>query len=63
MSYKDKQNLVENKPSTFTQEVFLYLKHRKRWWLAPILIVLSLLVLVALLAGFAPDLPFIYNVF
>lgn len=50
-------------PPSFTREIFRYLKTQKRWWLTPILLVLLFLALVALLAGLAPALPFIYTLF
>lgn len=44
-------------------EILHYLKHSKRWWLTPIILVLLFLALVALLSGLAPALPFIYTLF
>ena len=51
------------RPPSFLGEVLHYLRHSKRWWLTPIIIVLLLLALVALLSGIAPALPFIYTLF
>jgi hypothetical protein len=51
------------KTPTFLAEVLLYLRHSKRWWLTPIIMVLLFLALVALLSGLAPALPFIYTLF
>lgn len=48
---------------SFTSEILRYLKTQKRWWLTPIILVLLLLAVVALLAGIAPALPFIYTLF
>lgn len=50
-------------PPSFAREIFRYLKTQKRWWLTPIILVLLFLALVALLAGLAPALPFIYTLF
>lgn len=50
-------------PPSFASEIFRYLKTQKRWWLTPIILVLLFLALVALLAGIAPALPFIYTLF
>lgn len=52
----------QSSPS-FLREILHYLRHSKRWWLTPILVVLFLLALVALLSGLAPALPFIYTLF
>ncbi len=51
------------RPPSFAAEVLRYLKTQKRWWLTPILLVLLFLALVALMAGLAPALPFIYTLF
>jgi len=51
------------RPPTFFAEILHYLRHSKRWWLTPIILVLLLLALVALLSGLAPALPFIYTLF
>jgi hypothetical protein len=48
---------------SFASEILRYLKTQKRWWLTPIILVLLFLALVALLAGLAPALPFIYTLF
>lgn len=50
-------------PPSFAAEILHYLKTQKRWWLTPIILVLLFLALVALLAGLAPALPFIYTLF
>lgn len=39
-----------------------FLKHNKRWWLAPILVVLLLVGVLALVGGTAAA-PFIYTLF
>ncbi len=43
-------------------EFFSFLKHNKKWWLLPILIVLALFGLLAALAGSSVA-PFIYTLF
>ncbi len=43
-------------------ELFDFLKHNKKWWLLPILIVLALFGLLAALAGSSVA-PFIYTLF
>lgn len=56
--------MTEPQPSpSFVSEVVRYLRHSKRWWLTPIILVLLLLAAVALLSGLAPALPFIYTLF
>ena len=44
-------------------EVWHFLRHRKRWWLAPILIFLLLLSLFIVLTESSAILPFIYTLF
>jgi hypothetical protein len=44
-------------------EVLGFVRHGKRWWLAPVLLVIAALALFALLAGGAPVMPFIYTLF
>ncbi len=44
-------------------ELWLYLKIRKRWWLAPILIVLALLGLLVVGTHGSFVAPFIYTLF
>ena len=48
--------------SNFIAEFWDFLKHNKKWWLLPILIVLLLLGLLVLLSGTAIA-PFIYPLF
>jgi hypothetical protein len=43
-------------------EFWLFLKHNKKWWLLPILIILGLLGLLVFLSGTAVA-PFIYPLF
>jgi hypothetical protein len=53
------QQAAEPAPS-FLAEYWEFLRHNKKWWLAPILIVLLLVGLLAILAG-SPLAPFIYT--
>lgn len=45
------------------KEFFEFLKHRKKWWLTPIVIVLGLLGAVIFLSAGSPLAPFIYTLF
>lgn len=51
----------EKRPHLLT-EFWIFLKHNKKWWLLPILIVLLLMGLLVLLGGTAIA-PFIYPLF
>lgn len=51
----------EKRPSLVT-EFWHFLKHNKKWWLLPIVLVLLLLGLIVLLAGTSAA-PFIYTIF
>jgi hypothetical protein len=44
------------------REFWDFLKHNKKWWLLPILIVLALVAVLAILGG-TGLVPFIYTVF
>lgn len=57
------QNGPGHVPPSFLGEILYYLRHQKRWWMIPIILVLAFLAAVALLAGLAPALPFIYTLF
>jgi len=46
----------------FIGEFWSYLRHSKKWWLAPILILLLLLTVLSVLAV-SPAAPFIYALF
>lgn len=52
-----------SKPPSLAGELLDFVVHGKRWWLAPVLVVLALLSFFALLAGIAPVAPFIYTLF
>ena len=45
------------------KEIWLYLRIRKRWWLAPLLIVLLLLGFLIMAAQAPVAAPFIYTLF
>lgn len=44
-------------------ELWFFLLHRKKWWLAPILFVLILLGVIIVFAETSPLAPFIYSLF
>lgn len=54
--------LAQEKRTHLLAEFWIFLKHNKKWWLLPILIVLLLLGLLVLLSGTAIA-PFIYPLF
>ncbi len=45
------------------KELWLFLKERKIWWLAPIIIVLLLLGILILVGGSSTVAPFVYTIF
>ncbi|HZI23583.1 MAG TPA: DUF5989 family protein [Chryseolinea sp.] len=45
------------------RDLFLFMKERKKYWLAPILIVLVLLGIIIVLGGSSAIAPFIYTLF
>jgi hypothetical protein len=47
----------------FIKEFFLFLKKRKRWWLAPLLVLLVLLALLVFISEISVIAPFIYTLF
>ena len=47
----------------FLKDLWLFMKERKKIWLAPILIIILLLGLVLLLSGGSALAPFIYTLF
>ena len=49
----------EERDRGFVVEFWQFLRHNKKWWLAPIVVVLLTLGLLILLAG-SPAAPFIY---
>ncbi len=59
---RDFEALAKERRPSLIAEFWLFLKHNKKWWLLPILIVLLLLGLFVLLGGTAIA-PFIYPLF
>lgn len=47
----------------FLKDLWNFLKTRKKWWLAPLIVVLILLGLLIVLAGSSALAPFIYTLF
>jgi hypothetical protein len=47
----------------FLKEIWQFMKERKKYWLAPIMIVLLLLGLLMMLGGSTAVSPFIYTLF
>jgi hypothetical protein len=45
------------------REFFEFLRERKRWWIAPILVFLVLFGVLVILAGTSTLAPFIYSLF
>ncbi|MBI2410245.1 hypothetical protein HYV30_04410 [Candidatus Kaiserbacteria bacterium] len=45
------------------KEIGEFLLHRKKWWLAPVIIVLALLGAVMAVSASSPLAPFIYTLF
>lgn len=56
------EQLAKERRPSLVAEFWDFLKHNKKWWLLPIVLVLLLLGLIVLLAG-SPVAPFIYTVF
>ena len=53
---------AQEQSSGLVSELFEFLKHNKKWWLLPILIVLALVGLLVVLGGTAAA-PFLYTLF
>jgi len=47
----------------FLKDLWNFLKERKKWWLAPLIIVLILLGLLIVLGGTSALAPFLYTLF
>ena len=47
----------------FLKDLFLFLKERKKFWLAPIIIVLLLIGVLIVIGGSSALAPFIYTLF
>lgn len=58
----DFEALSEGKRAGLLAEFWAFLKHNKKWWLLPILIVIGVLGLLVFLAGTGLA-PFLYPVF
>ena len=59
---EDFKSLSHSDRTGLLQEFWSFLKHNKKWWLLPILIVFLLLGLIVMLSGTALA-PFIYPLF
>ena len=53
---------AEESPPGFVRELFDFLRHNKKWWLTPIVVMLVLLGVLVLLGGTTAA-PFIYTLF
>ena len=58
----DFQKQADERPTGLLREFWDFLRHNKKWWLTPILIVLLLVMGLVLLGGTAMA-PFIYTLF
>ena len=47
----------------FLRDLWLFLKERKKWWLAPLIILIVLIALFIVLGGATALAPFIYSLF
>jgi hypothetical protein len=47
----------------FLKELWLFLKTRKKYWLAPVIVILLLLGALIVLSGGSALAPFIYSIF
>jgi hypothetical protein len=54
--------LAQEKSGGIISEMLAFLKHNKKWWLAPLIIVLLLVGVLVILGGTAAA-PFIYTLF
>jgi len=61
-SAEDLARLADERPPGLLREFWHFLVHNKKWWLAPIILVLLLVGLLIVLSGSAFA-PFIYPVF
>ena len=53
---------AETETPSIVQEFWDFLRYNKKWWLAPIIVVMSLVGVLVLLSGSASA-PFIYTLF
>ncbi len=58
----DLTSLAEQQPVGLIREFWDFLKHNKKWWLTPIILVLLLFGALLILGGTAAA-PFIYTLF
>ncbi len=58
----DFRSQVEEKDASLVREFVDFLKHNKKWWLIPILVVVGLLMFLVVLS-LSPVAPFIYTLF
>ena len=56
------ERLAKERRPSLVAEFWSFLKHNKKWWLLPIVLVLLLLGLIVLMAGTSAA-PFIYTIF
>lgn len=54
---------MSNSNSTLLEELWLFLRHRKKWWLLPILVILLLVGSLLIFAQGSALAPFIYTIF
>jgi hypothetical protein len=47
----------------FIKEFWTFIKERKKWWLAPVLILLVLIGILLVLGGGSALAPFVYSLF
>jgi hypothetical protein len=48
---------------SFLKDLWLFLAHRKKWWLAPVILVLLILGLILIFGSGSALAPFIYTIF
>jgi hypothetical protein len=48
---------------SLVKEFFLFIKHEKKWWLIPLVVVLLLVGVLVLFTSSSPLAPFIYPLF
>lgn len=63
LSCRTDYNLLKQVLMEFLKDLWNFLKVRKKWWLAPLIIVLILLGLLIVLGGSSALAPFIYTLF
>ena len=56
------EQLAEQKPPGFLREFWDFLRHNKKWWLTPIVVILLMFGALMFLSGTAAA-PFIYTLF